>query len=106
MKLILSPMRGLPGQAETTLSVAGDVLTVDGVDYDLSPVPEGGEAVADEGPFVGPIRRQGGVIEATVQVVLGDDAAAVQSADPADWTLRVAAGAVAIPVARKEEVRT
>ena len=104
MKLTLSPMRGLPGQAETTLSVAGDVLTVDGVDYDLSPVPEGGEATADEGPFVGPIRRVAGQIEATVQVILGDDAAGVQSADLADWTLTVASGAVAIPAARKEGV--
>ena len=103
MKLTLSPMRGLPGQAKTALSVAGDVLTVDGVAYDLSPVPEGGEAGADEGPFVGPIRRHGGVIEATVQVMLGDDAMPVQSADPADWALTVASGAVEIPYARKEE---
>lgn len=39
MKLTLSPVRGLPGAPETTLSVAGDVLTVDGTPYDLSPIP-------------------------------------------------------------------
>lgn len=102
MKLTLSPQAGLPGQPETELSVAGDVLTVDGVAFDLSTVPEGGEAMPDgDHPFIGPITRQGGVIHATVRVVLGDTAADHQPVDPAHWVVEVADGPVAIPAVRK-----
>lgn len=104
MILTLSPVRGLPGQPETTLSVAGDVLTVDATPHDLSPVPEGGEGWPDgEHPFVGPIRRVAGVIHATVIVRLGDTAAPDQPDSP--WVLEVAKGAVAIPAARLPEVQ-
>jgi hypothetical protein len=101
MALHLSPVRGLPGQAETAISIAGDVLTVDGTAYDLSAVPEGGEAVASEGPFCGPIARTGGVLTASVVVMLGDDAAPVQPSDPAHWIVPWADGPVTIPAVRK-----
>lgn len=102
MILTLSPYRGLPGQPETTITVAGDVLTVDGVAYDLSQVPEGGEATASgEHPFAGPIRRQGGVIHAGLHLRLGDDAAPHQPADPARWTLTAGEGPVNPPVLRQ-----
>lgn len=100
MKLQLSPCQGLPGQAETAISVAGDVLTVDGTAYNLASVPDGGEGWPSEGPFVGPVRRVSGVIECGVIVVLGDDAEPVQSDEPADWLVNVASGAVTIPAAR------
>lgn len=105
MKLTLSPMRGLPGQPETAISVSGETITVDGTPYDLSAVPEGGEATAqgDEHPFVGPITRAGGEIVCTVRVVLGDDAAPDQPTDPAVWTVRATDGPVAIPSVRKPE---
>lgn len=102
MKLTLSPMRGLPGQPETEIAVSGDTITVDGTPYDLSAVPEGGEAVpAGEHPFVGPITRAGGEIVCTVCVALGDDAEPTQPLDPAIWTMRVADGPVVIPAVRK-----
>ena len=101
MHLTLSPQAGLPGQPETTLHVAGDVLTIDGTPYDLSPVPEGGEGDWPDSPITGPIRRIGGVIHATVLVRLGDDAADCQSCDPAHWVIPNASGAVTIPAARK-----
>jgi hypothetical protein len=105
MHLILSPQRGLPGAPETTVAVAGDTLIVDGVAYDLSPVPEGGLAEPEgKHPFVGAITRQGGVIRATVRVALGDTAAAYQPADPAHWTIPQAEGAIEIPALRRAEL--
>ena len=54
-------------RAETTASVSGDVLTVNGTAYDLASVPEGGTAVPQgEHPFAGPIARTGGVIHASL----------------------------------------
>ena len=102
MHLTLSPQAGLPGQPETTLHGAGDLLTVDGTPHDLSPIPEGGEGDWPDSPFIGPIRRIGGVIHATVLVRLGDDAADCQSCDPAHWVIPNASGTVTIPAARKE----
>lgn len=91
------------GQPETTLSVAGDELTHDGVAYDLSAVPEGGEGIpAGQHPFAGPIRRIGGVIHASVITHLGLTAAADQPTDPAHWLVDVPAGPVTLPAIRKE----
>ena len=101
MHLTLSPQAGLPGAAETTLHVAGDVLTIDGTPYDLSPVPESGEATAEDSPFVGKITRVNGVINCTVLVQLGSTAADDQGRDP--WIIENATGDVTIPVIRKED---
>ena len=100
MKLTLSPIVGLPGQPETTIHVAGDIVTIDGTPYDLSPVPEGGEATAEGGPFVGKITRVGGVIHATLLARLGDTAADDQPDSP--WIIESATGDVTIPAQRKE----
>jgi len=104
MHLTLSPMRGLPGQSETTLHVAGDVLTVDGTPYDLSPVPEGGEGEWSDSPITGKITRQDGTLHVTVRVVLGDDAESNQPTNPAHWVIENASGDVAIPALRKPEL--
>lgn len=106
MHLTLSPQMGLPGQPETIIEVAGDVLTIDGVPYDLSPVPEGGDGewTEDSGegsPSIGCIRRTGGVIHATVRVRLGETAADNQPDSP--WTIPDAEGTVTIPAARRPE---
>lgn len=104
MQITLSPCRGLPGQPETVLSVAGDTLSVNGVAYDLSSVPEGGLAEpAGDHPFVGAITREGGEIRCTVCVVLGDDALPDQPIDPGHWTVTVASGPVTIPAIRVQE---
>ena len=99
MHLTLSPQQSLPGQPETALHVAGDVLTVDGSPYDLSPVPEGGDGKWPDSPLIGRIRRVGGVIHATVLVRLGDTAARDQPDDP--WVIPDAEGDVTIPAARR-----
>jgi hypothetical protein len=101
MHLTLSPMRGLPVQPETTLHVAGDVLTIDGTPYDLSPIPEGGEGEWPDSPIIGRITRQDGILQATVQVALGDDAASNQPGSP--WVIDNAGGTVPIPAARKSQ---
>lgn len=103
MKIILSRTFGFPGQAETVLSVSGDTITVDGIDYDLSAVSEGGEAIpeGDDHPFTGKITRQDGILTCTVSVILGPDAADNQPADLAHRTVTVTSGPVAIPAIRK-----
>jgi hypothetical protein len=103
MHLTFSPQAGLPGAPETTLHVAGDVLTVDGTPFDLSPVPEGGDGEWPDSPFIGRIRRLGGVIHATLRVTLGPTAADDQPTDPGHWIIASASGVVTIPAARRPE---
>jgi len=108
MILTLIPQAGLPGQAETVLSVAGDVLTVDGVAYDLSPVPEGGEGLPSpapnrEHPFIGAIRRAGGRLHASVIVRLGQTASRDQPVEA--WVVTAPDGPVEIPALRMPDPR-
>ena len=97
MRLTLSPQAGLPGQPDMSIHVSGDVITIDGTDYDLSPVPEGGEGWPDEGPFIGPITRIDGTLHVTVTARLGDTAAPSQGGP---WVIEDASGAITIPTER------
>jgi hypothetical protein len=100
MILTLTPQRGLPGQPETTIHVTGDVLTVNGIDYDLSAIPEGGQGVPQGShPFSGPISRQNGDLYATVIVQLDDTAEFNQPNNL--WVVSVESGPVTIPAVRK-----
>lgn len=105
MRLTIVKQAGLPGAPATAASVAGDVLTVNGQAFDLSGVPEGGEALAqgDGHPFAGPIKRLGGVL--LVPMIWTYDAA---SADPDQGSnvpvMEVTGGAVADPIVRKPEL--
>lgn len=95
MHLTLTPQMGLPGQPEMTIHVAGDTIMLDGVAYDLSAVPEGGEGwPEDVTSLVGPIRRISGILHVTVVARLGDDSAADQGGP---WVLENAKGAITIP---------
>lgn len=101
MHLTLSPQQGLPSQPEMTIHVAGDVITIDDMPYDLSAVPEGGEGwPEDASPFIGPITRQGGVLHVTIIARLGKTAAAVQGGA---WVIENAQGDVIIPALRIPE---
>lgn len=98
MKIILSP---IASNTDTTVSVDGFTVTVDGVPYDFSVIPEGGEAEPAEGePFTGKLTRE----EATVQYSYDSSTAEPnQSPDIADYTFEVTAGEVPSPIVRKPE---
>ncbi|MBW9062365.1 hypothetical protein JNB71_03440 [Rhizobium herbae] len=66
MRINLSPQRR---DESLTVSVAGDVLTVNGVAFDLSPLPDGATlpyGSIDSEWFAGPVHRQGGQLEVTL----------------------------------------
>lgn len=99
MRLTLTPQKGLPMQPDMTIHVDGDVITLDGVAYDLSAVPEGGEGwPEDESPIIAPIRRQNGLLNVQIIARLGALAKPVQGGP---WVLEVAKGDVHIPAARQ-----
>lgn len=104
MIITMSPIAWFPGQPETTLTIAGDVITVDGIDYDLSAVPEGGEAMPEgDHPFIGAIRREAGVIHCAIPCRYDADTAAPnQPVDPEHLVVTASDGAVALPIIRKE----
>lgn len=102
MTLTLIPQWSRP---EGAIAVAGDVLTVNATAYDLSPIPEGGEAEVALAPgqehvLIGPIRRIGGVIHATVIAHLGPDAAEDQPGAP--WVVTAEDGPVVVPYLVRE----
>ena len=74
MNITLIPQRR---DDEQVVSVSGDVLTVNGVEYDFTPLEEGGflEAEAfEEDSLVRGARRSGGVLEVTLILALGPEA--------------------------------
>lgn len=105
MKIQLHPMAALPGQPTDTISVSGDVLTHNGVTFDLSPIEEGGVAnPTGEHPFVGPITRQGGVIHVGVRYAYDTSTAEPnQPTDSAQWLVDITGGEVPDPVVRRPE---
>ena len=104
MNLTFSPQRGLLGQPETAIVVSGDTIIVDGTAFDLSAVPEGGEAEPEgEHPFAGKITRQSGKIHASVRIILGETADPRQPTDLAHWSLEAADGPVDLPILRRPE---
>jgi len=96
MKIILSP---IASDTDTTVSVDGLTITVDGVDYDLSLIPEGGDAQPGEGePFIGTITRE------QVTIMYKYDMATAepnQSTDWADYTFIDPVGEIPSPIVRK-----
>lgn len=105
MHLILSPVAGFPGDDDVPIHVDGDTLTYDGAAYDLSAIPEGGQAEPEgEGhPFIGPITRVGGKIHATIIARYNYDIAEPdQPTDWDHWTVPEATGDVEIPTIKRE----
>ena len=97
MKIILSPVASTH---ITTVSVSGLIVTIDGDDYDLSVIPEGGQAEADENsPFIGIVTREQVTIKYHYDMFKAEDD---QSTDWADWTFSVESGNVPCPIKWKE----
>lgn len=63
MQITLSP---IASNKRTIIEVQGDTIIYDGVSYDMSAIPEGGEVEAQL-PAMGIIKRVDGVIELTMQ---------------------------------------
>lgn len=68
MLIKFSPVRS--DDAQPVLSVAGDVLTVNGDAFDFSPLTEGATVQA----FAGVVTRAGGVVEVTILLPHGANA--------------------------------
>lgn len=68
LTLNLSPVRS---DEETTASLAGTVLNVNGTDYDLSELPDGATA---QHPVLGKVTRQGQSYECTIVLGHGPNA--------------------------------
>ena len=98
MKIILSPVSGYK---TTTVSLSGLVLTIDGTEYDLSIIPEGGQAEASEGsPFIGTVTRDSVTIRYEYESLKAEPN---QSTDWADYTFVVVEGEVPCPIKWKPE---
>ncbi len=63
---MLITLNEIASNKTTRVSVNGEVLTVDGVEFDLSIIPDGGQVEA-ELPAIGLIKRVNGVIEITIE---------------------------------------
>lgn len=100
MELTFHLVAGAPGVAQTTASVSGDILVVDGVAFDFEDVPDGGAAVlSGDHPFVGPVRREGGTLKAALTWVY--DIALAAPVQPVTAPVQnETGGAVSDPVTR------
>lgn len=93
MKIILSP---IASNKTTTVSVNGIRITVDGTEYDLSVIPAGGQAEADENsPFIGTVTREQVTIRYEYDSQLAEPN---QSTDWEDYTFDVVSGDVPCPI--------
>lgn len=93
MKIIQWPEAGFK---TTTASVNGLIVTVDGTEYDLSIIPEGGQAEASEdSPFIGTVTRDLVTIRYEYD---SSKAEPNQSTDWADYTFEVVEGEVPCPI--------
>lgn len=73
MKIYLSPIRM---DAELSVSKTGDVLTVNGQEFDFTPLPDGAtlpnEAIDSE-HFAGPVSRINGELQLTLRLPHGPE---------------------------------
>ena len=98
MKIILSP---IASDHTTLVSINGLIVTVDGTDYDLSVIPEGGSAEADEdSPFTGLVTRDNVTVKYHYDMFKAEPN---QSTDWADYTFNIKSGEVPCPIKWKPE---
>jgi 2-oxoglutarate dehydrogenase complex dehydrogenase (E1) component-like enzyme len=93
MQIILLPCAS---NKTTTVSISGLTVTIDGTEYDLSAIPEGGQAEASENsPFIGIVTREKVTIRYEYDMTTAEDD---QSTDWSDYTFDVASGDVPCPI--------
>ncbi|HFG1581195.1 TPA: hypothetical protein ACGFXK_002551 [Vibrio cholerae] len=100
MRFILSPIATM-NAPKMQISIDGLVVTINGQEYDLSVIPEGGQAEATEdSPFLGVITREQVTIKYGYDMALAEDN---QSLDWADYTFEVTEGEVPCPIKWRPE---
>lgn len=93
MKIILSPVAS---NKKTSIALSGLVLTIDDVEYDLSVIPEGGQAEPEEDtPFIGAVTRESVTIKYEYDSQLAEPN---QSTDWDDYTFDIDNGEVPCPI--------
>ena len=98
MIIKLSP---LASTYTTLVSINGLIVTVDGTDYDLSIIPEGGQAEADEdSPFTGTVTRDQVTVKYHYDMLKAEPN---QSTDWDDYTFDIESGDVPCPIVWKGE---
>ena len=98
MKTTLSPVAS---NKTTSVSVNDLVITIDGTEYDLSVIPEGGQAEASEdSPFIGTVTRDSVTIRYEYD---SSKAEPDQSPDWDDYTFDVVEGEVTCPIKWKPD---
>ena len=98
MKIILSPVAS---NHTTLVSINGLIVTVDGTDYDLSIIPEGGSAEADEdSPFTGTVTRKQVTVKYHYDMVKAEEN---QPTDWDDYTFDIESGDAPCPIKWKGE---
>lgn len=90
MKITLSPTVTHATKQAPAISLAGLILTIDGTEYDLSVVPEGGQAEADE-PFIGVVTLDACTIQYQYSTDIYEPS---QSTDPSDYIIDLQDGEV------------
>lgn len=100
MVLMIIKLSPIASNKTTTVSLSGLVLTIDGVPYDMSVIPAGGQAEADA-PFVGIVTRD----EVTIQYHYDSQLAEPnQSTNITDYTFDVIDGDVPSPIVWRQNV--
>jgi hypothetical protein len=95
MKIILSP---IADTIDTVISINGLIIDVNGISYDLSVIPEGGQAEADEdSPFIGIVTRNEVTIKYYYNSLLSEQN---QSTNWEDYTFDIVSGNVPDPIIR------
>jgi hypothetical protein len=97
MKITLSP---ISSNNTTSISLKGLILTIDNIDYDLSQIPEGGQAEGDL-PFIGIVTRE----ECTIQYHYDQSKAHLkQSTNQEDYIIELTDGELVSPIKWRENV--
>lgn len=97
-KIQLSPQAG---NKDTAISVSGNVLTIDDIEVDFSPLGEGEQCETVE-PLIGLASRVGGVVSVTVRFeYISETAEPMQSQDLSDYIVNISSGPIPDVISRK-----
>lgn len=96
MQITLSP---IASNKTTEVSLSGLVLTVDGVDIDLSLIPIGGQAESDNPYLIGIVTRDTVTVKYEYDSALAEP---MQSTDINDYIVNITDGVVPSPIVWRE----